>query len=210
MPITHRTYTRPARVPRADELVIGQLSINAADGKLFIKLTDGRVICVGQNTAQLASTPDGLSAILDELTISLGEKAPTVHVHQLSDVTGLQSVLDSLSLSITEALTMFNNFSATPITQSQPISVQVDVTPSLIVEESAPGVRKGLTIWNGQTAPILIDFDRDPESSNFAGKIEPGGSFTLEGGQNGAPSFSIRAVSVAPSSGGRVMIRVLS
>ncbi len=55
MAIQHKTFTKPGRVPRSDELVLGQLAINSADGQLYIELTSGLVVCVGTDINQLVS-----------------------------------------------------------------------------------------------------------------------------------------------------------
>ncbi|KAM3102901.1 hypothetical protein ACKFKH_31020, partial [Phormidesmis sp. 146-20] len=115
MPITHRTYTRPARVPRADELVIGQLSINAADGKLFIKLTDGRVVCVGIDINQLV-TDSSLAAFFSNLQTAVNEalslKASSLEVSELqAAINGKPSFSDIAD--IEELETALNGLNAT-------------------------------------------------------------------------------------------------
>lgn len=65
----------PGVVPTASELPLRQIAINTADGRLFIKKTDGTI-----------------------LTFESAEKfALAVHSHAISDVTGLQSALDTLT-----------------------------------------------------------------------------------------------------------------
>jgi hypothetical protein len=62
-------------VPTSAELPLRQIALNTADGKLFIKKTDGTIISF-----------ESASAF-----------ARAVHSHEISDVTGLQSALDTLT-----------------------------------------------------------------------------------------------------------------
>jgi hypothetical protein len=98
MAIQHKTFTKPGRVPRSDELVLGQLAINSADGKLYIELTSGLVVCVGTDINQLVSQSllnASLLLIKGGINQDLADKAPIVHNHQISDIGTLQSVLNS-------------------------------------------------------------------------------------------------------------------
>lgn len=62
-------------VPTSAELPLRQIALNTADGKLFIKKTDGTIISF-----------ESASAF-----------ARAVHTHEISDVTGLQGALDTLT-----------------------------------------------------------------------------------------------------------------
>lgn len=37
-----------AKIPTANQLVLGELAINTADGKLYLKTNAGAILCVGQ------------------------------------------------------------------------------------------------------------------------------------------------------------------
>ena len=68
-------------VPTSAELPLRQIALNTADGKLFIKKTDGTIISF-----------ESASAF-----------ARAVHSHTISDVTGLQSALDTLTSAAADA-----------------------------------------------------------------------------------------------------------
>jgi len=68
-------------VPTSAELPLRQIALNTADGKLFIKKTDGTIISF-----------ESASAF-----------ARAVHSHTISDVTGLQSALDTLTTAAADA-----------------------------------------------------------------------------------------------------------
>ena len=44
-----KNSTVASKVPTAAMLVLGELAVNTADGKLYIKLNDGSIVCVGQS-----------------------------------------------------------------------------------------------------------------------------------------------------------------
>lgn len=39
------------KLPTAAMLILGELAVNTADGKLYVKLNDGSIVCVGQSVA---------------------------------------------------------------------------------------------------------------------------------------------------------------
>jgi hypothetical protein len=49
--------------PKADTLKIGQLGLNSGDGKIYLKLNNNRILCVGWNIEYFATT-DQLSAAI--------------------------------------------------------------------------------------------------------------------------------------------------
>lgn len=55
--------TIPGLKPKADTLDIGQLAVNSGDGKIYLKLNNNRILCVGWNIEYFATT-DQLSAAI--------------------------------------------------------------------------------------------------------------------------------------------------
>lgn len=103
MTIQHKTFTKPGRVPRSDELVLGQLAINGTDGKLYIELIDGSVICVGTDVNQLVSQfALNASFLLFEQAIDqdLANKSPIGHHHPTIEIDGLSLALNDLTTAI--------------------------------------------------------------------------------------------------------------
>ncbi|KAM3099553.1 hypothetical protein ACKFKG_03180 [Phormidesmis sp. 146-35] len=97
MTIQHKTFLKPGRVPRSDELVVGQLAINAADGKLFIELLDGSVICVGVDIGGFVSQETLSAALLafqSATNEALATKANTSHTHEIAHIGTLSDLLN--------------------------------------------------------------------------------------------------------------------
>jgi hypothetical protein len=94
-PIRLKRLVTPGAVPTPDQLVLGELCLNVADGKVFIELTDGEIICIGSDVAQFVSVTELESkANQADVTAALNAKASTVHSHPIGDVSELQSALD--------------------------------------------------------------------------------------------------------------------
>lgn len=75
-------------VPSSDQIVLGELVINAADGKVYLKRTDSVIVCVGQAAVKssagvndagkpIAINNDGFlnKALIDWSDIKLGKLA---------------------------------------------------------------------------------------------------------------------------------------
>lgn len=106
----------PGRVPEAAELILGQLAVNAADGRIYLELVSGLIICVGADITQFATSEDvqnidlsayalqttvtqaltGLAQQLGALSQALSGKAPTVHGHAIADVVQLGDTLSTM------------------------------------------------------------------------------------------------------------------
>lgn len=122
----------PGRVPEAAELILGQLAVNAADGRIYLELVSGLIICVGADISQFATTDDienidlspyalqatvtqalaGLAQQLGLLSQALSGKASTVHGHAISDVVSLGSTLSTMQGAI-EGKQPAGNYAAT-------------------------------------------------------------------------------------------------
>ena len=126
MAIQHRRSGEPGNVPQSNELIFGQIGINYADGKLFIKKLDGSIICIGADISQFAlvgavgQIPNAtISAALAALTAhiqatdphpqyatdgdlaaALASKAAAVHSHQTADIADLAAQLASKAAAV--------------------------------------------------------------------------------------------------------------
>jgi Phage tail repeat like len=114
----------PGLVPTPNKLEIAQIAINAADGKLFIKLTSGIVICVGQDITKFALS-DELDAAIESIDLTpyalqatvtqaltgvaqqlatlsqvLSGKAASIHGHAIADVAELGTTLSTMQQGI--------------------------------------------------------------------------------------------------------------
>lgn len=45
--LVHKKSSTPGAVPTSGQLTLGELAVNVADGKLFLKKTDGTIVNVG-------------------------------------------------------------------------------------------------------------------------------------------------------------------
>jgi hypothetical protein len=106
----------PGRVPEAAELILGQLAVNAADGRIYIELVSGLIICVGADISGFATAEDlenidlsgyalqatvtqaltGLSQQLATLSQALSGKAALTHGHSITDVAELGNTLSTM------------------------------------------------------------------------------------------------------------------
>jgi len=86
-PIFLKRVETPDALPRADLFTVGELVMQVADGKLFMKLIDGQILCVGADIEQFA--------IEAEVDAALAQKADAQHSHAIANVTDLQDALDS-------------------------------------------------------------------------------------------------------------------
>lgn len=87
--ITHKKSTTASAVPSGASLSAGEIAINTADGRLFIKKSDGTVVAIGRNASELntgtvaaaqlpAATGSTLGAII--VGTGLGVASGTVSV----------------------------------------------------------------------------------------------------------------------------------
>lgn len=80
-PILHKYSNLAGVIPAAAELALREIALNTADGRVFVKRTDGTVLTFKDATAFAAAA----------------------HLHDITDITGLRDALDALSSSISDA-----------------------------------------------------------------------------------------------------------
>lgn len=106
--------------PERDELAEGQFGINLFDGKVYIQLLSGIVICVGADISQFAKTEDlqnidltpyalqatvtqaltGIAQQLATLSQALSGKAEVQHTHGIGEVASLGLTLSQIQAAI--------------------------------------------------------------------------------------------------------------
>lgn len=116
--------TTPGLIPKPEKLNIAQIAINASDGKIYIKLLNGQVICVGQDITKFASAEiieeaiDSIDltpyALTETVTASLNAiaqqlqalsqaiigKAEQQHSHNIPDIANLGETLSAMQAGI--------------------------------------------------------------------------------------------------------------
>ncbi len=106
----------PGRIPEAAELILGQLAVNAADGRIYMELVSGAIICIAADVSQFARTEDvedidlsgyalqatvtqaltGIAQQLATLSQALSGKAALTHGHAIADVAELGNTLSTM------------------------------------------------------------------------------------------------------------------
>lgn len=90
----------PGLAPPPNKLNLGQIGINLADGKLYIKLLNGSVISVGGNIDQINEAIANISQYLDSLLSEIEGKAENSHKHNVLDIDDLEAQLEALEAAI--------------------------------------------------------------------------------------------------------------